>query len=144
MKDPELIELRNKYLLGILVSIVFLTPLFFFLYNHFISKNSLIVERIQRGESFMLLIHDKDYYNRGKMVRKVLKKYDIDYEVSNLEKDYHYEEILKILKLSSSDIKSPTLMYIEKGELISTLPNIQKEEEVISFIGNYNESRSGS
>ncbi len=144
MKDPEFIELRNKFLLGILVSIVFLTPLFFFFYNHLIVKDSSIVERIQRKESFVLLIQDKDYYNRGKMVRNILKEYAVDYEVSNLEKDSHYEEILKILKLSSSDIESPTLVYIEKGVLVSTLPNIQKEEEVLSFIGNYNGSESES
>lgn len=144
MKDPEFIELRNKFLLGILISLIFLTPLFFFFYNHLIVKNSPIVERIQRSESFTLLIRDKDYYNRAKVVENILKEYAVDYEVCNLEKDSHYEEILQILKLSSSDIESPTLIYIEKGILISTLPNIQNKEDVLSFLGNYNESRSES
>ena len=141
MKDPEFVELRNKFLFGMLVSLIFLIPLFFFFYNRFIPKDSFIVERIQREESFVLLICDNDYYRRGKMVRNVLKEYGIDYETSNLEKDSSYREILKILNLSSSDIKSPTLVYIEKGIMISVLPNIQEKEEVLSFLKNYKESR---
>ena len=41
MNDPELIELRNKFLLGIVIAVIFCTPLFIFMNKSLWGENML-------------------------------------------------------------------------------------------------------
>ena len=51
-------------------------------------------------------------------------------------KDRH-EDVYKVLKVDSRNIKAPGLFYINKGEVVSYLSDIEKEDELNDFIDNY-------
>ena len=136
MRDPEFIELRNRFLIGLVVSLLFTVPIFLIFYNRITPNSSKIMNKIKKEESFFLLVTEKNCKSCTKY-HNLLKKIDIQYEEMNKNKDKNYQDTLKLLEIAESDVEIPCLIYIEKGVLISSLPNIQSEEELNTFISYY-------
>jgi len=137
MKDPEIIELKNRLLLGILISLMIITPFFFFFYNHLITKDSKVIDRINSKDSFLILVTENDC-KKCKTYMNQLNSKKVDFLIVNKDKEQAYPKILMKLNMEENDIIIPTLIYIEDGELISSLADIKSEEELGIFLINYN------
>ncbi len=137
MKDPEFIDLRNKVLLGIGICLILFVPFFFFIRNHLIADESTIIKRINKNETFIVLVTNKKC-KECKNYKKILKNNKVDYNVMNIDKDKNYKNVLKELDMESTDITPPSLLYISGGHLFATLVKIGDEEGLQTFINNFN------
>lgn len=137
--SEELIELRNRFLIGIAIATVFCIPFLFFFINKFGYKPSKIFESLKNKESIVLLV-TKDKCNECTNIENILKENAVNYMLLNKDRESKYNEILRKIDIPSSDITPPTVIYLEKGTLHSSLlkPN---EVELIDFI-NLNELSS--
>ena len=137
MKDPEFIKLKNRFLFGIGICLLFLLPFFFFFLNKFTIKDSIIIQRIKNKETFIVFV-SKNNCSQCKNYERKLQEEEIPYLLSNIDKDKDYTKMLEYLNLSKEDLSFPSLIYIEEGVLVSTLVDF-REEEFFSFISNYKE-----
>ena len=127
MKDPEFIELRNRFLFSIFICLVFLIPLFFFFSRKMTPGNSKILQRIKKEETFLVLITEKKC-STCKIYEQELKDRSVDYLKSNKDNDRNYQRILERLNLSEEDITPPALLYIKKGTLDYMIIHFNEEE----------------
>ena len=60
-----------------------------------------------------------------------------DYEI-NIDKTTinDYQRILRKIKISENDIVIPTMIYVEEGNLKSSLVDIKNKNELLSYIEN--------
>lgn len=135
MNDPEFIMLRNRFLLGVLVAIIFIVPLFFFFKNKLISNED-ILQKIRNNETLMILVVENDCIE-CKNYQEQLNNNDIGYMKVNKSKDTNYELILNELNMSYDDVTSPSIIYVKNKKVVSTLTNMKTNEEINSFIVNY-------
>ena len=52
MRDPEFIELRNKFFLGIFIFLIFAIPIFFFIKNKLFISDSNITKAINNKKTY--------------------------------------------------------------------------------------------
>ena len=124
MNDIEFIKLRNRFLLAIFISLVFIIPFFFFFYNKINIKESSIIRSIKNEESFFLFLVDKKTCS---YCEKKLDDISLPYKKINIETDRSYKELIDYFELSKDDFSSSTILYIEKGNLIAILDDISEE-----------------
>ncbi len=134
MKDREFIELRNRFFLAILISLIVIVPVLLLFINKFTRVDSSILKRIKNNETFFLVIEEK----QSKKIKQLLKSNKVSFEVINKKKLNDYEDILEQLEIEEDDITLPTVFYIKEGELIASLSNVT-EEDLEEFIINYKE-----
>ena len=136
MNDPEFIELRKRFTLGLVVAIIFCVPFLFFITKKFVVETSPIIKGINKEET-MLVFVEKSNCSDCKIVENRLKDFGIKYYTINTSIDRDYKTILKKLDITTTDIDEPTLMYIEEGKFYAAMVSIKSEEEVTSFLLNY-------
>ncbi len=134
MKDPEFILLRNRFLLGIGICMVLLIPFFLFFFVKLNQDDSKVVQMIKQKETFFLLITDK---NTPSSYKKEVKKNGLRYEFLSSENNQYYTSLLRTLDIPKTDVITPSMMYIQEGELKSTLNDISKKEDISIFINNF-------
>lgn len=135
MKDPEFIQLRNRFLLAILIAVVFSVPLFIFLNRNFSDTN--VLSRVRKKETFIILIENK----KCKLCEKVdnlLDDNSVDYVRLNRDKNKDYDKILKELDLVNKREEYPIIVYVSEGKMVANLFSIVEVDEVDEFIKNYN------
>ena len=132
MNDPELIELRNKFLLGIVIAVIFCTPLFIFMNKSFGSNESKIYKMMKQRESFVVFTYDKKC-DTCDGVKNMLDKKKLPYFELNVDKAKDLDKILKWLNINS-EIESPGLIYVKDGFLGAYIFDIKTEEDVNDFI----------
>ena len=137
MNDPEFILLRNKFLLGIAITIIFAIPIFFIIKNKILNEDTSIIKSFQEESRILLFLEDNNCKN-CKEYKNILSDSNVYYYSLNKSKDKEYKKTLNILKISQEDINIPSLLYVEKGNLVATLVDIDTKEEIIEFIKNYN------
>lgn len=126
MKDLEFIELRNRFLLALLICVIFLVPFFLIFYRNITTENSKILKRINQEETFYIFL-TKNNCKDCKEIEKKLQELSLDYLKSNQDKDKNYQKVLTKVEISNDDITLPTLFYIENGKLISILMDFDDE-----------------
>ena len=139
MKDPEFIMLRNRFLLGIIVAIIFVLPLFYFFKNKLLFDESTISKIRDNKKLTLLVVENK--CEECQEYEKILKANNILYTKINKYKDKSYELVLNELGISNDDVPSPTIIYIEEQKVVATLPKMESEEEITNFITNYSIER---
>lgn len=135
MKDPEFMELKRRFLLGIGIIVLFAIPSFFIIHNKLLTPQSTILEKIQKEESITLLIIQKKCAD-CKEVQKQLKKAKIDYLSLNQDTDKNYQKILRVLNINPKEIHPPTIVRIQEGKTTSIFQDMD-EEELELYIKNY-------
>ena len=136
MRDPEFIEMRNKFILGMTVLILFGIPFLIFITRKFMVETSPILKGIDNAETMIVFVEKADCSN-CKMVNDTLKSYGIKYKKINSSSDRNYGKILHKLDITTTDIDEPTLMYIDEGKYYAALVSIKSEEEVVNFLVTY-------
>lgn len=136
MNDPEFRQMVNKAIFIVSVVLVFTIPLFFVFKNKLLISESNLLKDITNKNEMMIYITENNC-NKCNTLKKELDKKDIEYELINKDKSKDYNKIIQRLGLDSSNIYSPTLIYIEKGELISYMVDIESKESLNDYLKNY-------
>lgn len=136
MNDPEFRQMANKAIFIVSVVLVFTIPLFFVFKNKLLISESNLLKDITNKKEMMIYITENNC-NKCNTLKKELDKKDIEYELINKDKSKDYNKIIQRLGLDSSNIYSPTLIYIEKGELISYMVDIESKESLNDYLKNY-------
>lgn len=136
MKDPEFIELRNKFIFGLIIIIVFTIPIYFIFKNKIFTDNSKIIKAINNNDRIAILVIE-NRCNRCSKVKDILNDKEAKYYVLNKDKDSNYKKILKKLDIIEEDIVAPAIIYVEKGKVITTYVDINSKSALNKFIKNY-------
>lgn len=138
--NEELIELRNRLLIGIAVALVFCIPFLFIFINKFGYKPSKVLESLNEESKMVLLITGEECDN-CRNTENILKENDVKYSLLNKDREIKYKEILRKIEVTESDVIVPTVIYIDEGKIYSSLaePNV---DELLSFIDFYELSSS--
>ena len=133
MNDPELIELRNKFLLGILVAVVFCVPIIVFMSKNMVTNDSDIYSYVKSRETFIIFVEEKRC-SACDDVRQILDNKNVSYYVMDIDKTKDYLNILKRLNLSEDVVTRPGIIYVDEGKLYSYLFDIESDEQVNNYI----------
>ena len=131
MRDPEFIELKNRFLFGVGIVILFAIPIMIFLVKTY--GTSSVLNKINDDESFTILVTAKSCDN-CKLVSNILKNYDVEFVKLNSSTNKSYEEIMKKLKVENKREEYPILIYVKDGEMQANLFSIDSKEKVEDFI----------
>lgn len=136
MKDPEFIELRNKFLLGLGIFIIFAIPIFFFVRNKLYMPDSKIIKSLNKKDSMVILIVENkcDRCNKSK---NVLNELNVNYFILNKDTERDYNNIIRKLNIED-EVQVPAIIYVDEGKLYSYIYNIRNEKEITDFVENYN------
>ena len=136
LNDPEVIELRNRIVLGIVIALIFVVPFTFFFINKLTEKDTKIVKRIKNGESMIILVSNKEVSNEVE-IDDILSEVKIKYYKVTDQSNKDYESLLKTINMPSTDIVPPTVIYIKDGNLTASLVDIKNISDLILFLENY-------
>lgn len=134
MRDPEIIQLRNRFLLAITIALLFSVPLIIFLNKNF--NNTNVLTRIREKDTFVILIENKGC-KMCKKVNELLDDNSVDYVRLNRDKNKDYNKIMKDLELVNKREEYPVVVYVTKGKMTANLFNISDVSEVREFMKNY-------
>ena len=133
MKDPEVIELRNKFTIGICAAILFSIPAIFAFNNFFGNNFSKVYKMILSKDSFVVMVESKKC-SKCDMVKTALESKGVSYFELNIDKDDDYYKILKRFNLEDEDVSTPGIMFIVEGQLYSFMFDISTENEVLKYV----------
>ena len=131
MRDPEFIELKNKFFIGMGIVILFAIPIMIFLIKTY--GNSNVLNKINKKDSFTILVVSKDCDNCN-MVNSVLKKNGVKYVKLNSSTNKNYEEIMKKLTIENKSNEFPFIVYVDEGIMKANLFFIESEKDVVEFV----------
>ena len=85
----------------------------------------------------LILITEKEC-NKCKEIKSIMKEKKVPYYELNFDETTinDYNRILRKIKISENDIVIPSLIYIEEGNLKSSLVDIKGKNELLSYIEN--------
>lgn len=133
MRDPEFIQLRNRFLMALVIALIFTIPMILFVVNRFNEKPSKIIEKINKKENIIVLVTEENCPSCINN-KNILKDNNVSfYEINKDDDKNTYEIILRKISMSKSDVTPPTVIYIEEGTLYSSLVN-PSEEELKSYL----------
>ena len=137
MKDEEFIKLKNNFFKSVFFVLLFIVPFTIALITKFGTNNTNIENKIRNKETMLILITEKKC-NKYREIKDILKKQNVNYYEINIDKTTinDYQRILRKIKISENDIVIPTMIYVEEGNLKSSLVDIKNKNELLSYIEN--------
>ena len=135
MKDPEFIELRNKFLIGLGVVLLFCIPLFIFIFRNFNNEKSDISKELKEDKSVLIFIESNDC-SKCSLINDALKEYGLKYYILNSDRSSEYEEIITSLDLDKNVVVAPAVIYVQNGEMYSNIVDINNVDELDDFMKN--------
>lgn len=131
MRDPEFIELKNRFLFGVGIVILFAIPIMIFLVKTY--GTSSVLNKINKDETFTILVTANSCDNCN-LVKDILKDNNVKFVKLNSSTNKNYEEIMKKFKLENKREEYPVLIYVKDGEMQANLFSIDTKEKVEDFI----------
>ena len=131
MRDPEFVELKNKFLIGMGLVILFAIPIMIFLIKTY--GNSNVLNKINKKDSFTILVTSRDCDNCS-MVSSTLKKNDVKFVKLNSATNKNYEEIMRKLTIENKSNEFPFIVYVDEGVMKANLFSIESEKDVVEFV----------
>lgn len=133
MKDPEFIELRNKFLIGLGVVLLFCIPLFIFILKNFNNKESDISKELKEDKSMLIFIESNNC-SKCSLMNEALKKYGLKYYILNSDSSSEYEEMITSLDLDKKTMVAPAIIYVQNGKMYSNIVDIRSVDELNNFM----------
>ena len=130
MKDPEFVTLRNRFLISILIVIIFASTLIAFMVR-MLSNTDTVYRKIVTGDTMYILLVSKKC-NRCQAVQDVLDENEISYYVLDNNSN-SIKNIYSKIEMED-DIKVPCLLHIGKGKLDSYIDDIDDKTLLEEFI----------
>lgn len=139
MKDKEFIKLKKTFFKSSFFIIIFMVPFTIALVTKFGYKTTNMEKSIRNNESLLILVTENSC-SRCKEIKGILKEKEVPYYELNYDKTTinEYQRILRRIKIGEHDIKIPTLIYIQDGNLKSSLVDIKDKNDLLSYIENIN------
>ena len=131
MRDPEFVELKNKFFIGMGIVILFAIPIMIFLIKTY--GNSDVLNKINKKDSFTILVTSRDCDNCS-MVSSTLKKNDVMFVKLNSATNKNYEEIMRKLTIENKSNEFPFVVYVDEGVMKANLFSIESEKDVVEFV----------
>lgn len=131
--DEDLSNLLRNLGFAIVLIILFLLLFGYVILHRFGGANSSIENNIKDEKDMVILVH-KSKCNTCFDIKTTLLKHVIFYNTINSDNDKRYQSILKKLELTEQDIKEPTIIYVEKGKVVSLLVDIKNVDDLESFL----------
>ncbi len=131
MRDPEFVELKNKFFIGMGIVILFAIPIMIFLIKTY--GNSNVLNKINKKDSFTILVTSRDCDNCS-MVSSTLKKNDVKFVKLNSATNKNYEEIMRKLTIENKSNEFPFIVYVDEGVMKANLFSIESEKDVVEFV----------
>lgn len=131
MRDPEFVELKNKFFIGMGIVILFAIPIMIFLIKTY--GNSNVLNKINKKDSFTILVTSRDCDNCS-MVSSTLKKNDVKFVKLNSATNKNYEEIMRKLTIENKSNEFPFVVYVDEGVMKANLFSIESEKDVVEFV----------
>ena len=134
MNDPEFRQMVKKAIFVVLIVLVFTIPVFFIFKNKFSHSESKLIKEITNSKTLILYITENNC-SKCKILKKALDENNVDYKEVNKDKEKDYNEMIE--KLELDNIYVPTIIYLEKGEVISYMVDIESKENLKEYLDNY-------
>ncbi len=134
MNDPEFRQMVKKAIFVVLIVLVFTIPVFFIFKNKILYKESKLLKEITTSKTVLLYITENNC-SKCKKLKETLDENNVDYKEVNKDKEKDYDKMLE--KLELNNIYAPTIIYIEKGEVISYMVDIESKEYLKEYLNNY-------
>ena len=131
MRDPEFIQLRNRFLFGVGLVILFMIPITIFLVKTY--GVSSVLTKVNRKETFTIVVTSKNCDN-CKFVYDILKDNDVKFVKLNSSTNKNYEEIMQKLNIVNKREEFPVIIYVKDGVMQANLFSINSEKMVLDFI----------
>ena len=131
MKDPEFIQLRNRFLLGVAISLCLAVPLILFFYKSYMGSSAL--NKINKKEDFILLVTSNDC-KECKRVGDILDNKNVKFSKMNVSTTKDSDTVLKKLGITNSREVYPIIVYIKNGKMVANLYVENNEKEVEDFL----------
>lgn len=136
MRDPEFVMLRNRVLIGIFVSILFIVPICFFIKNKLLVTDSDLEKSIKKQEDILILFIE-DKCSKCKSYEKKLIDLNVNYFVLNKSTKKNYKTILYKIETNDDEVIPPTLIYVREGKVYSTLVDIKSDNELEKYLSKH-------
>ena len=136
MRDPEFVMLRNRVLIGIFVSILFIVPICFFIKNKLLVTDSDLEKSIKKQEDILILFTE-DKCSKCKSYEKKLIDLNVNYFVLNKSTKKNYKTILYKIETNDDEVIPPTLIYVREGKVYSTLVDIKSNNELETYLSKH-------
>lgn len=133
MRDPEFIMLRNRVLLGIFISILFIVPICLFIKNKLLVTETNLEKSIKKQEDILILFTEENC-SKCKNYEKKLVDLDVNYFILNKSKEKNYKTILYKIETNDDEVIPPTLIYVKEGKVYSTLVDIKSTDELEIYL----------
>ena len=137
MKDPEFIALRNRFLLALAITLIFIIPMCIFVFNRFSTAKSETLKNINQGKSIIIYL-TKNKCSDCKKYKEVLDSNNVSYFELNIDKDSDFKEIMLKIEMSSKYATAPGIIYVAKGKMSANLVDIKSTEELNIFLEKHN------
>ena len=98
MRDPEFIELKNRFLIGLLVSLFIGVLLFLFYYRSYNFRDGDIYIQIKNSDKILVFVEDNDCI-KCRDIKKALDDSKNKYIVYNRDEEDYKEELDLLLNL---------------------------------------------
>lgn len=137
MNDLEFNELRNRIIIGVLVAIIFSIPILIFVIKNFRIDTSDVLRKLKKKEDMLIYLKDDSCKQQCDMVENIFEDKKISYFTINIGHYADYDELLKRLDIEERAVEIPSIIYIEKGEMVANMMDVNQEDNLISFLEFY-------
>lgn len=131
MRDPEFVQLRNRFLLGVVISLCLAVPLILFFYKSYMGSSA--INKINKKEDFVLLITSNDC-SECKKVGDILENNDVKFSKMNVSITKDSNLVMKKLGITNNREVYPIVVYIKNGKMVANLYVENNEKEVEEFL----------
>lgn len=131
MRDPEFVQLRNRFLLGVVISLCLAVPLILFFYKSYMGSSA--INKINKKEDFVLLITSNDC-SECKKVGDILENNDVKFSKMNVSITKDSNLVMKKLGITNNREVYPIVVYIKSGKMVANLYVENNEKEVEEFL----------
>ncbi len=137
MDSEEFIELRNRFLFGLLIAGICSFLLIFLLASKLGNYDSKVLKEINRKKTFFVLLTNSKDCSKCDNYLKKIDKLDVVYYNYDLSKENDYTDFLKKIDLSENVVVTPAIIYIKNGEMVANIMDINDDEVFDEFIKRY-------
>lgn len=131
MRDPEFVQLRNRFLLGVVISLCLAVPLILFFYKSYMGSSA--INKINKKEDFVLLITSNDC-SECKKVGDILENNDVKFSKMNVSTTKDSNLVMKKLGITNNREVYPIVVYVKSGKMVANLYVENNEKEVEEFL----------
>ena len=132
MDNEEFIELKNKALKALLITIIICIPLIFFFIIKYNTLNSSVYKSIKKKDTFIIYIYQEKDNSYNDIIKKLKAKKTKYYEY-DINKHNDLELILRKIELTVDDVSDWCLIYIKNGKMVS---NTNNYDDLDGFLNN--------